>query len=480
MRGDVTFGHNGLDDQSRSMTINSCLVIAVLFVAAYVGLHDPSGTYLEHAQMAVCVLLICVLAFTLLNRIVKDRLLELSNLIFVIFFILRIPFVYGDVVISDVYLRASEIGKVPSSLYILAYQYVVLSLCLFVVRPIAPSVSFQPLTNTEASRILKFSGVILAANVFYLLTSFKIGEDNLPNVLAIARALFNYSSVLFLLAPCLFLFDEKIFRKYRLLLYLELVVVAVCILFTGSKSGILQIFLFYLLALVVIRGPSYVISLRSTFVIAALLLVAIAFFFGGIALNQYQRNQIALVDVSSTIQLLMADTNAATAALSYRIGYLDFFIDKLNNAAYAGSFSLMAYAKAFIDAVTPGFDVYGQALVSRAVFVDAFGASGGPNSEAITVFAEAHRFAGYASFVIYLPVLLIIRVTARMLRSVSGFDRVLVGMFVVYSFQQYLVGFGLDYWLFARVGDPMIFLAVSSSYLGAAGAANRAFTTVTR
>lgn len=447
------------------MTVSGWLIGIVLFVASIVARSDAQGTFLEHSALPLYVLLSCVLAFIIVNRFVKDTLLELSNLTFVIFFIVRIPFIYSDLVISDVYRRGVDATLVPGAFYLLAFQFVALSVCVIAIRPIVPKIVERPFTSTEAGALLKIAGVILAFNIWYLLSTWAVGESRMPNVVAIALALFTYTNVLFFLAPCLLLFDKAVAIEYRILLYVELGLVALCVMYAGSKSGVFQILLFFALAVLALRGANYRLSIRAGLSLVVAVAIGVMGFFLGAAFNFYQRKEVAAADIPAFASAMFGDAGTAIAAISYRVGYLDFYIDKVTNPVYAKSFALSSYAKAVIDAITPGFNVFRQPLVSRSVYSDVFGASSGPNSEAVTVFAEAHRLAGFSSVLIFALVLLTIRSAARRLSARFYVARVLAAVFVVYAMQQYLIGFGLDYWLFGTILYPFLFLSLSERYL---------------
>jgi hypothetical protein len=169
------------------------------------------------------------------------------------------------------------------------------------------------------------------------------------------------------------------------------------------------------------------------------------------------------IAVSIAVIFAVISSDLVVNSVSFRIGYLDFYIDKLTQDVYSSAFQVKYYIMAFLDAVSPGFDVFGNApLVSRSVYNNYFGISDGPNSEAITVFAEAHQLAGFFSFMPYVFVLGIMLCLKKLsFFKQSDFSNYISKIFICYVFYRYMLGFGIDYWLFGDVLYPLLGLVLS-------------------
>ena len=450
------------------MTISNLFLSATVFVLLFVIFGNEQGTYLEHAQVPLYMLILTEIVLILANRKFKNPLLDILNLVFIIFFLLRVPFIYGDDLISDVYFRSVNLDKVGYALYVLNFQLIVLSLCVIFINPVRIYDGKVIVSNDVWHRVLKFTSLILFFNILHYAFVFKIGEDNLPNLFAILLALFNYATILMLLVPLLLFADKNIAVKYRNYLYLQLTICALIVMYTGSKSGLFQIAAMYLVSGLAMYGSSHRITLRTLIIGLVLLAGATVMYLLGEIFNKIQRAQVEFSDWHQLATLSLENLSASLNRISYRLGYLDFYIDKLTQEVYADSFRLEYYAKAFINAVTPGFDVFDNAsLVSRSVFIDYFGQSAGPNSEVVTVFAEAHHLFGYFSFIAYLFVLSVIFLIRKFgFNYSSDYCKSIFTILICLMFFRYTLGMGIDYWLFGEVIYPLIFITLSFWLMG--------------
>lgn len=450
------------------MTISNLFLSATVFVLFFVMLGNEQGTYLEHAQTPLYTIIFTEIALILANRIFKNPLLDILNLVFIVFFLLRVPFLYGDDLVSDIYFRSVNIDKVNYALYVLNFQLIALSLCVIFIKPVRIYGSKAAVPNDIWHRVLRFTSLILFFNVLFFAFIYKIGEDNLPNLFAILYSLFNYASILILLVPLLLLADKNTAVKYRIYLYLQLAICALIVMYAGSKSGLFQIIAMYLVSVLAIYGSSYKITLRASILGLFLLTGALALYLLGEIFNRAQRAQVEFTDWYHLVTLSLNNLSASLNRVSYRLGYFDFYIDKLTQEVYAHSFQLEYYAKAFINAVTPGFDVFDNAsLVSRAVFADYFGKNTGANSEVVTVFAEAHHLFGYFSFLAYLFVLSVIFLIRKYkINFNTNYAETIFSIFLCLMFFRYMLGMGIDFWLFGEVIYPLIFIALSFKFMG--------------
>jgi len=450
------------------VTISNLLLLLTVFVLFFVMFGNAQGTYLEHAQVPLYAIIVTEIALILGNRIFKNPLIDILNLVFVVFFLLRVPFIYGDDLISDVILRDVNVNSITYALYVLGFQLIVLASCLIIIKPARVYYGKVIISNAVWRRVLRFTSLILFINIVYVAFAFKLGENNLPSLVAIFFALFNWSSILILLVPLLLFVDKNTNVKNRIYLYSQLSVCVLLVMYTGSKSGIFQIAAMYLVSLLAIHGSSYRVPFRSFIVWTILLITAVVMFLLGDIFNHMQRDKTGFDNLYDLLTLSFTNISVALNRVSCRLGYFDFYIDKLTQEVYASAFHLKYYVKAFVNAVTPGFDVFDDAnLVSRAVFSNYFGKSDGPNSEVITVFAEAHHLFGYFSFIAYSFVLSVILVLRKYAFHFStDYGRAIQSIFICCVFFRYMLGMGIDYWLFGEVIYPFIFVTLSFKFMG--------------
>ena len=448
------------------MPLSNLFLSATLFVLSFVIWGNAEGTYLEHAQLPLFTTILTEIVLILVNKRLKNPLLDILNLIFIIFFLLRVPFIYGEGLISDINLRNVDISKVKGALYILNFQLIILALCIHYICPAQIFLKKIVIPNNVWFRVLKLSSFVLLVNIVDVALAFKITESNA--FVAIFFALFNWGSILLLLVPLLLFANKEDAIKNRLYLYLQLAICVLLVMSTGSKSGLLQIFGLYLVSLLALRGASYKISKKTLIATPIVLIIAVLMFMLGDIFNKVQRSMVELADVYDLFLISLDNITVVLNSVSNRIGYLDYYIDKVTQDVYASAFRLDYYFMAFFNAVTPGFDIFDQTpLVSRAVYNNFFGISDGPNSEVITVFAEAHLLAGYLSFVPYLFVLWVTTLVRKFSTHLtSAYGDAIRTVFICYIFYRYMLGIGIDYWLFGDVVYPFLFIVLSFKFMG--------------
>ncbi len=444
------------------MSISNLFLSVTLAVLFFVLIGDERGTYLEYAQTPLYGIIFTELILIILNKKLKNRLIDIVNLNFIIFFILRIPFIYGGGLISDVYSRNCDIGDVSDALYVLNIQLIILVVCTLLFNPVKSFEKFT-ISDTIFARVLHFSAVVLMINIIRVLFFFGIGENTMPAIFNIFFAIFNHTSIFIIIVPLLLFIKATTAFKYKALLYIQLLISILIVMFEGNKSGILQIFAIYLVSIIAIYGSSYIVKFKLMVFSIALFFTSIIMFLLGNIFNKIGRGHLEAIDWYEIFKPAISDLSKAINSFSYRIGYLDFYIDKLTQDVYLSAFQVKLYIMAVLDAVSPGFDFFGNVpLASRAVYNNYFGESGGPNSEAITVFAEAHHFAGFFSFITYIFVLSIMFLINKVhFFKEDGFPGAVKLIFIYIIFFQYMLGAGIDYWVFGDVLYPLIGLIVT-------------------
>ncbi len=429
-----------------AIRIYHILLMAVLTVGAIFLVADINSSYLAAAENAIYLLLLISFVAIVINIKFKNVFLELLNIVFVIFYISRIPFVINESVVSDVILRNVNPDVISSSLIVLAFQYSILIACIILVNPKIPQRNLEPIPETTIRKILLYSFIIIALNLINYIFYWKLDQATLNNFFAILSAIFPITSVLGMLALLLFCVEKSVLAKYRNIILIFFAIIILTIMYTGSKSGILQIMLALLLAVNVIFGTSFKISLRLLLGLIIAACLSVGLFFLGIGFNFYQRGQIMLGVIPDMLAQGLNDMSIIFSGVSYRIGFLDFFIEKYSNDTYRSVVNLGNYLMAVVDLLTPGFDVFNDVpLVSRAIYTVYHGESAGPNSEELTVFAESQILFGYFSFLVFLLILLALKIMLKKFKFSYSFGYYLFYFYVASLFYGWISGMGLDF-----------------------------------
>lgn len=436
---------------SMKIRLNSILIIIVSMLLIFFFVADTNGTYLNGSEAQVYLLFGVALLSLVVNSRFNNEFLEILNVVFVGFYICRIPILFLDRLTSDVLSRNVDVSNIPWYITILATQYLFLVLCILAVNPRVPRINLSGyITEPIFKRILLFSFFLIAANLMITVFWLSINGQVFSNLPAILKTIFTVDNALMLILVSSLMIEKKVLRKYKFAVISCVLLYVVYYTYSGSKAGVLQVILLTYLAMLVIRGP-LVFRLGELVVTAMLGVGAFFLYFVAKVLRVFQMNPQFKLSYDQFIFFFhrffveQMNTTDLVNSFSYRIGYLDFFIQKISNPVYEPYVSFTYYFKALVDKMTPGFDVFNVPFASRAIFSAYNGPSKGVlNSELITVFGEAHLLLGFFSFVLYLAILLLIKYAISRFRSSSSASYGLFYMYIVFAFYWWLTGSGLD------------------------------------
>jgi len=431
--------------------LNTILIIFVSVLLMSFFLADKNGTYLQGSEAQVYLLFGVALLSLFINAQFNNEFLEILNVVFIGFYIFRIPFLFYEGLTSDVLSRNVDVSDIPWYIIVLAVQYVFLVLCIIVVNPRVPRTNLSGyITEPIFKRMLLFSFFIIAANFFIHAFWFSIHGGVFSSFLAILKTIFTVDNALMLVLVSSLMIEQKVLRKYKFAVIFCVLLFVAIYTYGGSKAGLLQAILLTYLAILVIRGP---LIFRLSGLAATVMLGLGAFFLFFVAKvfrvfhvnSQYELSYNQFIFFMQRFYVEQIDMYDLLNVFSYRIGYLDFFIQKVSNPVYEPYVSFTYYLKALIDKVTPGFDVFGVPFASRAIYSAYNGPSVGVlNSELITVFGEGYLLLGFFSFMLYLAILLFIKYAFSRFRSFSSASYGVFYMYIIFSFYWWLTGSGLD------------------------------------
>ena len=430
--------------------LNSILIVLTLIVLFFFFLADKSGTFLNGSEAQVYLLIAVTLASLSINSRFNNEFLEILNVVFVVFYICRIPFIFIDGLASDVLLRNVDVRNIPWYLIVLAVQYLFLLLCILAVNPRIPReniASFMP--ERIFKKILLFAFIIIAANLVRTFFFFSIHGGTLSHIPAILKTIFTENNVLMLIFLSSLMVEKDVLRKYKYAVGGVVFFALVPSMHEGSKSSLLQAILLVYFAMIVMRGP-LIFRLRGLLVTGAVGIGTFFLFFTGKVMrvfyvNNFEFDPHRFLYFFHKFFVEQMNISDLLNAFSYRIGYLDFFIQKISNPVYEPYVNFIYHFKALVDKMTPGFDVFGVPFASRAIYSAYNGPSVGVlNSELITVFGEGYLLLGFFSFLLYLVLLLLIKWALKHFKASSGAAFGLFYIYIIYSFYWWLTGSGLD------------------------------------
>jgi hypothetical protein len=429
------------------ISLNSILITLTIFIFGYFILADKSLSYLNGFDFQIYFLILITLGSLLINILLKNIFLEVINLVFVIFYLARIPFILDGGVVSGVINYDVDVSDIGWALYVLIYQYTALVICTVVVNPKINRNKFHVVSRATFLRLIKLSLVILIVNLYNTFLIQDVNAPTLGSFFAILGSIFPINIALLIVTMLFLLGDELMVRKYLPYMMGVGLSVIVSVLYTGSKSGTLQVLLMLYLTSLIVRGP-FIVRLKTILYLLPLGFMSLALYFLGNAFKFYRRGMLEFDQIFDKVINSSPNFDVVSFfahTFSHRIGYLDYFIEKLALEIYRPVVTLSYYSMSLIDKITPGFDIFEKSYMSRALYVAREGMTyEGTNSEQITLFAESYILFGFFSILIYFLFLLSFRLALRYYKNVLSIKYAFYSFFVLQVFYDWIIGFGLD------------------------------------
>jgi len=442
--------HSKSAGNQMKIRINYILIILTLITFILFLFLDRSETYLATSGLEIYLLLAVTLLSLFINLHFKNDLLDILNIVFVVFFICRIPFLFFGTVHSDVITRNVNVDNISWSILVLIYQYFSLVVCIICLNPKIIRQKINPPSELTFKKIIKFSIFIVIINLINTFCFWEYGVIKLPNVLAILSVIFNTPKILPILFLSIFLVEKNVLKKYKLTIFILFASFIVERTYIGSKSGVLSVILALLLAMIVVRGPYFTIKLKNIILVfIGSIMFFTTYFLGGL-FRAYQRGEnITFNDIYEMFNTRMISIYYdMVPSISHRMGYLDFFIEKLLNHHYKTAVNFEYYLMSITDKLTPQFDVFNVPFLSRTLYyLYDVPSKGGTNSEQITLFAESHLLLGFFSFIMFFLIIFLLKYVIQKIRFNYGFAYGVFYLYVIWAFYDWTVGFGLDMWI---------------------------------
>lgn len=410
-----------------------------------------------------------------------------------IFYILRIPlsiFFFEGQFFDTRGVTGSEI---KNSLFQLNIQYLFLFLSILIINPKfnyykLPKENFDNLMVINF--ILKLVILIMICNVTFN-TFGTINYDSFQKYFAVIFNIFNSKRLSLVFTVLVFLvihkkyevkyFYYKIFLFYGLYFYDT-------IFLAGSRSSLLHIILTIFLLLILYLNFNKLSFKQILFAIILIPIVQLSYLISTLYKNFIHQETFKYIpglnfhERGKYIYQYFTEWNLViTRGLSERLGYLDFYIEKLSNKSmYEGLINFSYYFKSTVDRITPGIDFFNVPLATKA-FQESYSAAAvslgrlkepwiidTTNSEQITIFAEMQILFSYFSIAIYLILFLLLKVLLKNFDNFKDIHYQIVTIFILTLFFDLLTGFGLDFFAvqtFYSIFFLIIIIMISKIYL---------------
>lgn len=448
------------------ISLNSILITTVIAVFLFFFFADKSWTYLNTSEAQVYLLLAVTFFALVINTRFNNDFLEIVNAIFVIFYICRIPFTFSTGVLSDVLQKGVDLSQIHWSINVLAFQYLSLIICILIVNPRVPRWHLDSnISKYVYTRLLIFLFIIILFNLYLSVFVLDIHVAVLSNFTSIVKTIFTVKNALMVIILMSFMAEKELLLKYKYFIVFIFLLGIFAITYQGGKSILLEIILVTYLIALVLYGRVF-FNFRWLIITAVSLLVAMAMY----PVAAIIRNGVIAGFWNNGLLYQLKQQLFVTSnifdwmhAISHRIGYFDFYLEIVSNPVYEQYVNFTHYFKAVVDKLTPGFDIFQVAFMSRMLYQSYYeSTSTVMNSVLVTVFGESYLLFGFFSFCLFLPLLFFFKYALSGLRTSSRFCDALIYIYLFYLFYCWLTGMGLDMWVTTLVYDGLFTFSIIS------------------
>lgn len=424
------------------------------------------------------------LSFTLISKINDKKqiqLITIFNLLFLIFYLLKIFYIISSSKILDEY--TNNYINFNKYLFLLNTQYLFVS---FVVLKFFNRNEFflDKVTTSQyfkKNKLFFYITIIISIFAYFLI---KISIDNFWIrdffILNIFLKIFDVD--IFILLLCILFFSNQNHFLYEKIIFTILILLYILfgLFVLGSKSNLLQIIL-NIIFIFILFHRIYFLKYINYFYLFIISLFSILLFSFGSVLRKFLiienlqlcEGNISLhcYPVQKSFKLFIEyyknfSLNLDTGQFSYfvyikdlffgffnRISYLDFyFFNMKNSETISNNFNLIYYFKSSIDRLTPGFDLYNIPLLKNKLYEVLHGNQYGEisimaNSSQITFFAENNIIFGLYFFPYIFLIVFIIKYLKKIIFLVFNktiFTKVFCLILLYQIFWLWITGFGLD------------------------------------
>ena len=433
---------------SRNIDLNFLYLIFGLLILFenFVGIFN--NTFLINSELSISIFTTIFIFCVLYEYYFNNLLLKVLNFFFFTFYLLRIFItpILGSEFQTIIFDRNVDIFLINGSILNLSIHYLILFISIVIINP---KFIFKIKKNYFFKKKLLERKIIIILILFYLsnilISILLLNKYQLSLFWVLFNNIFALDRVFILLLFFCLYFNKSNFNTISL----TIITIIHILFFTylGSKIGlffVLLIYFFYLSTQNKIQ-----INVKNFFYIFISSLIGLFFWhishiFRMLHLNIHAHDFSYLFFEINFYNIL--------DIFSYRIGYLDFYLEKSLNIIYNDIISFEYHIKAFLDKITPGFDIYGIPLTKNVIhdyyYFNSYNKISDSNSEQITLFADSNLIFNDYYFIYYFFSIVILKLALLISNKFfKSYENFMVNTFLLYLFYTWLTGFGLDLFL---------------------------------
>lgn len=322
-------------------------------------------------------------------------------------------------------------------------------------------ITFDP-TKTKNNRL-----ILIILFTYFLSFSDVLKIEAITKLAGYIQSVFLNPYTILFMCIVYFVYNYNNFtKKIRISIVILILLFVIIVSLNGSRSGILTITVFFIIANIVIYDK---ISFRIAQIIGLAVFVPIAFIF--FIVSSYVRSaSIGNLSYSAKIEFaksynidVIQDNKTVFAPVFNRIGFFDYATEIIaHKQQYSDIFKPGYYIASIIDNVlTPGFNIFDTPKVSNALIYK-YSNIGQPSlvnvskyyqSDQLTIYGEYYSlFFGYGSIVIFFFTGFLFQKVYNQKERLVGAGGAIQKGFVLMVFYTLINSFGLDWLLFDIIG----------------------------
>lgn len=372
--------------------------------------------------------------------------MEMLIAVILVFYHFRIPILlFPDI--------ASTMSRIPisgdlinSKILELCYHYLALSIAIILLNPKIGKIKHH-FDRRKANKLLLLASVIIFFDIFSaeFLSEGYGGRAAFMGTFRIIPSIFTPATTVFILVVFLVVAKKNLTLHYKHWAMALIVIYAVYACYSGKKAPVLYLILNFLIAKMICDGP-IIVKIRNA--VAAIILVplAIVSYFIGNTMRSYQRGIIDADIIIEKISMIKGSLGDMITAVSFRMGFFDFYVESSETAIYLPYISYRYYFKSIVDKLTPGFDVFGEVFASRMFWYARQGSfpEKGMHSDQVTLFGEASVIFSFFSIIMFFVMIMFFGFLIKRRPAADPFLNIFYVAIIFLAYCRWLCGYGFD------------------------------------
>jgi len=447
-----------------------------LILTWYLFITEGGNEYINLTSVILCTIL-SIQAYLFLKYADKQNnpLIFILSFQLVIYYVIRIcTLLYVPYSMVFLRLNAIDFNDCNYTLIFIILSNIFLFLGIYLANTKEDIISSTSLSsslymNNNNDKIYGTRLVLIILFTYFLAFSDFLKFDSIVRLAGFVRSIFLNPYTILLLSIVYFIYYFSVFDfKIKIFTILLIILFIVIVTLNGSRSGVLTIIVFYIIANLAIQkyiSFNYIYVVILTFIILPL---SLFLFLTSTYIRKVGADELNVkskIDIVKNYEVdLSADNRLVFAPVFDRIGFFDYATEIIaHKQQYKEVFNLIFYSKSIIDnSLSPGFDVFDTPKLSNSLMFMYDDTLGSPSkkivvdeyhSDEFTIYGEYYSlFWGYGSLVMFFITGYLFQKILNRKSKLTGVTSAIQKALVLLVFYTLINSFGIDWLIFDLVG----------------------------